>query len=157
MCKHYPPVPSGGAPTHRGHRCKHLVRSKHWKQPWASPDLNSITALEADQRASWEIERWPTSEQNRKPSEGQRTHRSRSFTLPAGKCDFNEPLLNGHKALTLVCCLQQALHSGISWQPLHSPVSSLAVNHMFEELKGDISPLCAAPWAWFLERAEGHN
>lgn len=24
--------------------------------------------------------------------------------LPAGKCDFNEPLLNGHKVLTLVCC-----------------------------------------------------
>lgn len=31
------------------------------------------------------------------------------------------------------------------WQPLHSPVSSLAVNHMLEELNEDVSPpLCCS-------------
>lgn len=43
------------------------------------------------------------------------------------------------------------------WQPLHSPVSSLAVNHMFEELNEDVSTLCAAPRAWILKRAEGQH
>lgn len=53
-----------GELTHRRHHCKHLARSKRWEQPWASPDLNSITALQADQRGFWEIERRPVSEQN---------------------------------------------------------------------------------------------
>lgn len=34
-----------------------MVRSKQWNQPWASPDLNSIKALQADQRGGEERER----------------------------------------------------------------------------------------------------
>lgn len=59
----------------------------------------------------------------------------------------------------------EQLCSGIFWQPLHSPVSSLAGNDMFEELNEDIcfsdaqvrSLITIKTACWLLKRAPEHN
>lgn len=82
------------------------------------------------------MERWPV----RGPPEVEAEPRlSFVFAQPAGKRGFNEPLLSGPELLTLLRG-SMVLRSGICWQPLHSPVSGLAANHMFQQPAGDISP-----------------
>lgn len=97
-----------------------------------------------------EIERWPT----RGPPEVEaETQLSFVFAQPAGKRGFNEPLLSGPELLTLLRG-PVVLRSGICWQPLHSPVSSLAANHMFQQPAGDISPLPRAAGTQLIKKKE---